>query len=227
MGSGDANNLNSPATGRLAILGAGGHGRSVADVAEACGWRVSLYDDAWPALQASGPWRVVGNNERLDRDRAAFDGVAVAFGDCARRLQAHRRLQAQGVALPTLVHPTAWVSPHATLGPGCIVMAGAAVNVGTSLGEACLINTGATVDHDCHLAAGVHVSPGAHLAGGVQVDEMAWVGMAAALKEGVRVRRAATVGAGAVVLGDVEAGACVVGCPARPMPCARGAARAG
>jgi hypothetical protein len=51
--------------GSLAILGAGGHGRSVADTAEGCGWQVDLYDDAWPELQASGPWRVVGNYQTL------------------------------------------------------------------------------------------------------------------------------------------------------------------
>jgi len=212
---------------RLAILGAGGHGRSVADTAEACGWQVNLYDDVWPQLQASGPWQVIGNSECLERDWAAFDGVVLAFGDCARRLQAHRRLQAKGVPMPALVHPAAWVSPHARLGPGCVVMAGAAVNVGATLGEACIVNTGATVDHDCHLAAGVHVSPGAHLAGGVRVGEGSWIGMAAALKQGVCVHPSATVGAGAVVLGDVEAGACVVGCPAKPMHCKGGAARAG
>jgi len=213
---GDAQNSH-----RLAILGAGGHGRSVADTAEACGWRVYLYDDGWPQVQASGAWPVIGDGGALGAalDAGVYSGLMVAIGDCAARLRAHRRLLAghEGVPCPALVHPAAWVSPRAALGAGCVVMAGAAVNVGASLGEACIVNTGATVDHDCDLAAGVHISPGAHLAGGVRIGEGAWVGIGSAVKQGMRVGERAVIGAGAVVVNSVADGVCVVGCPAKPV----------
>ena len=203
----------------LAVLGAGGHGRSVADVAEACGWKVDMYDDSmWPAATTCGPWTIVGNLDTLIARLGEHAGVAVAIGDCAARLRITRRLQASGVHLPPLVHPSAWVSPHAKrLGAGCVVLAGAAINVGAAVGQACIVNTGATVDHDCTLAAGVHISPGAHLAGGVTVGECTWVGIGAAVKQGVCLGGHAVVGAGAVVVSTVSDGVCVIGCPAKPM----------
>jgi len=206
-------------TRSLAILGAGGHGRSVADVAESCGWRVDMYDDcAWPATIASGPWPIVGNLETLIARLDEYAGATVAIGDCAARLQAARHLQACGAHLPPLVHPSAWVSPHARpLGAGSIVLAGAVINVGAVVGEACIINTGATVDHDCNLASGVHISPGAHLAGSVTVGECTWVGIGAVVKQGACLGNHAVAGAGAVVVNRVPDGTCVVGCPAKPM----------
>ena len=211
--------ISTTTTRSLAILGAGGHGRSVADVAETCGWRVHMYDDGvWPATTASGPWPVVGNLDTLITRLDEYVGAVVAIGDCTVRLRAARHLQACGAHLPPLVHPSAWVSPHAKpLGAGSVVLAGAVINVGALVGDACIVNTGATVDHDCDLAAGVHISPGAHLAGSVTVGECTWVGVGATVKQGVCLGSHAVAGAGAVVVNRVPEGACVVGCPAKPI----------
>ena len=169
-------------------------------------------------MAACGPWPIVGNLDTLIARLGEHAGVAVAIGDCVARLRVARRLQASGAHLPPLVHPSAWVSPHAKLlGAGCVVLAGAAINVGATVGQACIINTGATVGHDCTLAAGVHISPGARLAGGGTVGECTWVGIGAAVKQGVRLGSHAVVGAGAVVVSPVSDGVCVIGCPAKPM----------
>lgn len=67
---------------RLAILGASGHGKVVADTAECCGWQaVQFFDDAWPDLQENGVWPVVGDTAALMDRLADFDGVLVAIGD--------------------------------------------------------------------------------------------------------------------------------------------------
>lgn len=206
---------------RLALLGASGHGKVVADAALAAGWQsVVFFDDAWPGRSVNGHWPVLGDTAALLARLPEFDGVLVAIGDCATRWQKQQALRAAGAPLVTVVHPHACVSSLATLGMGSVVMAGAVVNVDAVVGEACIINTGATVDHDCRLAHAVHVSPGANLSGNVTVGACSWLGVGSAVRQGIRIGDDVMVGAGAVVVKPVPDGQTVVGNPARPMQAA-------
>lgn len=201
---------------RLAILGAGGHGRVVADAAEAAGWTVpGLFDDQSPP--GDHPWPILGDSDALFARLAEFDGVVAAVGDNGLRLERTLKLAARGAVLASVVHPMAWVSPRARLGGGTVVLAGAMVGTGARLGRAVIVNTGASVDHDAVLGDGAHLAPGARLAGGVTVGDRAWIGLGAVVREGLTIGEGARIGAGAVVIRPVETGQTVVGVPARPM----------
>ena len=203
---------------KLALLGASGHGKSVADAALGAGWQhVVFFDDAWPMRKVNGHWPVVGDTAALMARLGEFDGVLVTIGNCSVRWQKQQALEAAGALLTIIVHPGAHVSPFAKLGKGTVVMAAAAINVDAIVGDAGIINTGATVDHDCILAHAVHVSPGANLAGDVAVGPCSWVGVGAAVRQGARIGADAMVGAGAVVVKPVADGQTVVGNPAVPL----------
>lgn len=203
---------------RLALLGASGHGKVVADVALCASWQeVVFYDDAWPQRQDNGAWKIEGDSRLLLAHANQFEGVLVAIGDCATRWRKHLELKAAGAPLVSLVHPMAYVSGMAQIGAGSVVMPGAVVNVDATLGEACIVNSGATIDHDCHLGDAAHVSPGAHLSGNVTVGNGSWIGLGALIKQGVVIGSGVTVGAGAVVLAPVADDKTVVGVPAREL----------
>jgi len=203
---------------RLALLGASGHGKVVADSALAAGWgAVSFFDDAWPRRDANGAWPIVGGTAQLAARLSEFDGVVVAIGNAAIRVQKQLELARAGAAIATVIHPRAWVSPHATLGAGTVVMAGAVINADAVIGQACIINTTASVDHDCRLADGVHISPGAHLSGDVHVGECSWVGVGSSVRQGIRIGAGVMVGAGSVVVKNIADHLTVVGCPAAPL----------
>lgn len=201
---------------RLAILGASGHGKVVADAAIAAGWgEIRFFDDAWPTLKQIGPWFVVGATEELLQDSENVNGAIVAIGDNETRLAKMRQIGA-GVPWVSIVHPAAVVSPYALIGVGSVVFAGAIVNAFAQLGMGCIVNTGATIDHDCNLGDGVHVSPGANLGGGVVVGVATWIGIGASVRHCVSLGDRVVVGAGAAVVGDIVSGENVVGVPARP-----------
>jgi sugar O-acyltransferase (sialic acid O-acetyltransferase NeuD family) len=203
---------------RLALLGASGHGKVIADLAICAGWQeVVFFDDAWPRLEENGAWKVLGDSNRLFECIDEFDGLMVSIGDCAIRWHKHLELKSAGAPIVTLIHPNACVSSMVSLGAGSVVMAGAVINVDVILGEACIVNTGATIDHDCILGTAVHVSPGAHLSGNVTVRDGSWIGLGALLKQGVTIGERSTVAAGAVVLGSVADDKIVVGVPAREL----------
>ena len=199
----------------LAILGASGHGKVVADAAEQSGWgSIVFFDDAWPTITVNGCWNVVGTTADLLLALSKYDGVIVAIGNNAIRARKIVELSASGAELAKVVHPHASVSKHATLGAGSVVFAGAVINVGTICGIGTIINTGATIDHDCQLGDFVHVSPNASLAGGVIVGSSAWIGMSACVRQMISIGDDSIVGAGACVIANVPAGRCVMGVPA-------------
>lgn len=201
---------------RLAILGASGHGKVVADTAECCGWQsIEFFDDAWPERQRNSAWPVVGDSAALLESVSQFDGVVVAIGNNRIRQDKLLVLQAAGARLATLIHPAATFSRYARIGAGSVIFAGAVVNADACIGMGAILNTGCSIDHDCVLGDAVHVSPGARLAGGVRVGELSWIGIGSSVRQLVCIGRGAMVGAGAAVVADVADGLTVAGVPAR------------
>lgn len=204
----------------LAVLGASGHGRVVADAAIESGWEdVVFFDDAADGPLTCGVWPIKGRTADLLASAHRFDGAVVAIGQNAVRLQKLMTLVASGVPLATVVHPRAVVSRSATIGGGSVVCAGAVVNPYAVVGRGAIVNTCASIDHDCVLGEGVHISPGAHLGGHVRVGDRSWVGIGAAVRHQVTIGQDVIIGAGAAVIGDVRSGLTVVGVPAEARSC--------
>ncbi len=200
----------------LAILGAGGHGKVVADTALAAGWsEIHFYDSSWPEREKNSHWPILGNDQSLMNKLNQYDGVIVAIGDNQLRWQKYLMLVEQRAKLATLVHPSAQVSIYAKVGIGSVVLANAVVNVDADIGDACIINVGATVDHDSHIATAVHICPGANLSGGVFVGDKSWVGVGSSVKQGVKIGQEVMIGACTVMVSDVSDGLVVVGNPAK------------
>ena len=199
----------------LAILGAGGHGRVVADSAKEAGWSdVAFFDDN---ASAHAQVKIRGTTNELFERVRSFGGVIVAFGDNRLRLSVYQRLIDAGATLTSVVHPFSFVSRAAAIGSGTVVVAGVVVNAGAQVGMACILNTGCSIDHDSVLADGVHVSPGARIAGQVRVGERTWIGIGASIRHQIVVGSDVVIGAGAAVVNDVPNGVRVVGVPARQM----------
>jgi sugar O-acyltransferase (sialic acid O-acetyltransferase NeuD family) len=202
---------------RLLIVGAGGHGKVVAECALALGrWReVAFLDGRHPQLARVLEWPVIGSDVEPRRFLADYPEAFVAIGGNALRLERLAALEAAGFRLPVVAHPASWVSPSASIDFGSVVVAGAIVNAAAVIGRGCIVNTGATVDHDCSVGDGVHVAPGAHVGGDAVVGPRTWIGIGAAIRHGVRIGSDVMVGAGAAVIEDVPDGVTVVGVPAR------------
>lgn len=202
---------------RLLIIGAGGHGRVVADAAACMNqWtEIAFVDDGYPDKKMSGRWPIIGGQKDLPvlRDRFAY-GI-VGIGQAALRLNLLDKLIENGFGIPVVCHPASVVAIDAELCKGTVVMAGAVINSGARVGCGSVINTGSSIDHDCIIMEGVHVCPGAHVAGGVTVGARCWIGIGAVIIQACRVGADVTIGAGAAVINDIPDGVTVVGVPAR------------
>lgn len=157
----------------LLILGAGGHGRVVKEVAEATGKyeRIVFLDDSYDgANPAMANATVVGKLSDYEKYIDAFSHAFVAIGNPTIRNLWQVRLVTAGYQIPILIHPDAYVSPSATADIGTVIMPKAVVQSNTRLGKGCIISTGAIVDHDAVVNDYCHVNAGAIVAAGTVAD---------------------------------------------------------
>jgi acetyltransferase EpsM len=198
------------ASGPVAVIGAGGHGRVVAAALMAAGWGVAGYYDDDPATwgREIGDSRVLGPIHEVSRGTARR--AVVAIGD--NRV---RQLLAETIDLDwvTVVHPFSWVDASVSLGPGTVVAAGTVVQPGAVIGAHVILNAGALVNHDAVVGDYAHIS-GAHLGAEASAGQGALLAVGSTVVARVRVGPWATVGAGAVALRDVAPDITVVGVPA-------------
>ena len=197
---------------RLLVLGAGGHARAVADLAVACGRSIAGFLGARGAPATAG---VIGSDDDLVRLCAErrFDEAIVGVGNTAlaRRPELFARLRELGVPTPKLVHPSAVISPSATIGLGSALFPHAVVGAEASVGENAVIYSGSVIEHGCRVGDHAYLAPGVILCGDVCVEAGAFVGAGAIVVPGVVIGKEAVVSAGARVARDVPAGGRVAG----------------
>jgi len=200
---------------KLAILGAGGHGRVLADCAQASNLfeEIVFLDDNHPKRDQNLVWPIVGKTSAW-LDYKESHQFALGIGDNQARHTLFTQLTQAGASLPNIIHPSAVISPHAQLGLGNVVFANAVINPNAHIGNAVIINTQVTVEHDCKIEDAVHLSPRVALAGTVSVGSFSWLGIGSSVIHQVNIAPFTQTGAGAVIINDTNAHALYVGVPA-------------
>lgn len=202
---------------KLLIVGSGGHGKVLAETAADTNlWDdIAFLDDRYPDCASVLKWKVIGRIDDAHKFLDVFPSLVVGIGNNQLRVNLLKKFQQAGFAIPSIIHPRAFVSSSAILEEGVVVFAQVAINSQALIGLGGIINTGATVDHDCVLAKGVHVCPGSHLAGEVTVGEYSWIGIGASIIQCLEIGSNVMIGAGSVVVNNIPNDVTVVGVPGR------------
>ncbi len=204
-------------TAQGVIIGAGGHGRELADIVrEMDGLDVELLgivDDGEPdrLLLARGGLRLLGNTDHLRERLDLVVWIGVGAPHVRARLDAEFGERSSG----PLIHPTASVGSLCDLAPGVVVAQNSVVTTNVTLGRHSHCGVGSTISHDVRIGSHVTICPGVRITGAVDIGDRVFVGAGAVVLPGIRVGDDALIGAGAVVTRDVAAGATVAGVPAR------------
>ncbi|KFN40560.1 MAG: acetyltransferase [Sulfuricurvum sp. MLSB] len=188
----------------ILLVGGGGHCKALIDVIEAAGQYTIAGIIDRPELigeQILG-YRVIGCDDDLSSLVSRYPYAIVSVGqvrtpDLRKKLFA--LLERAGYVIPSIISPRAYVSPHARVERGSVVMHDALINAHARVGANCIVNTKALIEHDCRVGDHCHVSTGAILNGATVVGEGTFVGSNAVSKEGALIAEASFIKAGSIV----------------------------
>lgn len=214
----------------LVIIGAGGFGRELLDVIDACNRDeasavedqvpyelVGFLDDGQPDLEllSQRGARHLGAVSKLE-ELPADVGYVIGIGDGAVRRRIDQYGQTQARSSPVLVHPSATRGFHVQLGPGSVICSHVSLTNNVRLGRHVHVNLNSTVGHDVRIGDYVTVSPLVAVSGEVVVEDEVLLGTGSAVNQRLVIGRGATLGSGAVAVKNIDAGRVAVGIPATP-----------
>lgn len=175
---------------KIIVIGGGGHSHSCMDVIEQQG----LYSIAGiiDIKEKKGAtilgYPVIGNDDDIPSLVSVYKNFFIAVGQIktpAVRIRLYETIKKAGGTLPAIVSPLAYVSKHANVGEGTILMHHAIVNAGAQVGVNCIINSRAVIEHDVYVGNHCHVSTGAILNGEAQLGSESFFGSGAVSVQGI------------------------------------------
>lgn len=193
---------------RLILIGGGGHCAACIDVIEqGARFEIAGIVDRDTASEGLLGYRILGSDDDLANLRSICDHALITIGQIkspATRIRLFEYAKSLGYVLPTIISPRAYVSMHATIGEGTIIMHDALINSRAAVGSNCIINTKALVEHDAIVEDHCHISTGAIVNGGTIIRRGSFVGSNAVTKETVMTEENDFIKAGSLFLGHAN-----------------------
>ena len=196
----------------ILLIGAGGHGLVLAEIAKLIGYkRICFLDDEY---DKDYPYDIIGgiNDFLLYKDNYDF---FISIGSNKSRRDIAAKIYSRHCKLVNLIHPSAIISDSAQLSEGIAIMPNTVINSKSKIGLGAIINTSTSIDHENIIGDFVHVSPGCHLGGQVSIDNMCWLGIGCNVINNIKICEECIIGAGSTIIKDIKKSGTYVGTPIR------------
>lgn len=201
---------------KIVIIGAGGHGKVIADIIEKSGDEIVgfLDDNKELGTTVINNYKIIGDlNNRFTMAVTKKDvEFIIAIGDNRKREEISH---SPNLKFYTAIHPSAQIGLDVEIQEGTVIMANACINSSAKIGKHCIINTGAIIEHDNIIEDFVHISPNVALGGTVKIGKNTHIGIGSTIKNNITICENCKIGAGAVVVKDIKEEGTYVGVPAK------------
>jgi sugar O-acyltransferase (sialic acid O-acetyltransferase NeuD family) len=200
---------------KILLIGAGGHARSCIDVLEEENQFeiAGLIEKGESISNESLGYPVIGTDDDLKVLRQQYKNALITVGQIKSpkiRIKLYQLLKELDFTLPVIVSSQAYVSKHAQIGEGSIIMHGVIINANAKIGNNCIINNRALIEHDAIIGNHSHIATGAIVNGGVSVGSESFIGSGVVTKQYISIGNNCSVGAGVTLKSDVKSGQVII-----------------
>lgn len=161
---------------------------------------------------------VLGGIDLLDKIKDLYQIEAVYCPIGNNQLRTHVLTMARnyGLQTPNFIHHTAILASNVQIGHGVYVLPNTTIMPYVKIENDVMISIGSNIAHHSVLRQGVFVSNGVNLGASLVVEKYAYIGMGSTIMTGVKLLgENCLIGAGAVVIKDVNENAVMAGVPAK------------
>jgi sugar O-acyltransferase (sialic acid O-acetyltransferase NeuD family) len=198
----------------LILIGGGGHCQSCIDVIEEEGkYKISgIVDLPENKGEKVFGYEIIASDNEINHLRKKFNHFLVTIGQIkSPNLRISKFNTLEPANFPIIISPKAYISKHAQIGLGTIVMHNVIINAGAKVGKNCILNTKSLIEHNTVIGDHCHISTSAIANGGVQIGAGTFLGSNADTKENIIIGANCVIGAGVSVMQNIESGSVYVG----------------
>lgn len=194
---------------KIILIGNGGHARACIDVIEmARGYKISgLVAKDKDHNEENMGYPIIGTDDDLPYLRKKYNNAIVTVGQIKSpliRIKLFQLLNDLNFFLPAIISSRSYVSRHAQIGKGTIVMHGAIVNANARIGNNCIINNRTLIEHDTVIGDHCHIATGTIVNGEVTVGSECFIGSGSITKQCISIGDNCVIGAGVVLKRNIE-----------------------
>ncbi len=193
---------------KIVLIGGGGHCKSCIDVIEQQGKYCigGIIDVSEKMHQRVLGYEIIATDDDLLRLVNEYEIFLITLGQIKtpeKRIKIFKTLKDTGVKVPVIISPLAYVSKHAKIEDGTIIMHHAVINAGAKIGSNCIINSKALIEHDAIIGNHCHIATGAIVNGGVKVGAGTFFGSNAVCKESIKIGENTVIGCGEKIIKNI------------------------
>ena len=193
---------------KIVLIGGGGHCHSVIDVIELENRYeiIGIVDTKENIGKKVLGYEIIGCDDDLETIFLSCKNALITIGQIKTsdlRIKLFDKLKKIGFNFPVIISPIAYVSNHAILDEGTVIMHHALVNANVKIGKNCIINSKALIEHDCIIGDNCHISTASVINGGVTVKDNTFFGSNSMCKEYIEIGKNCVIGGGMKVLSDI------------------------
>jgi sugar O-acyltransferase (sialic acid O-acetyltransferase NeuD family) len=187
----------------IVLIGGGGHCEAVIDVIEQENKFKIIGIIDKPELLGKNiqGYEIIGNDSELKEVAKFCDNAFITIGhikSSMARVELFKTAVELGFNLPTIISPRAYISKHANIGIGTVIMHDVLINTKVSIGDNCIINTKSLIEHGSEVGNHCHISTNAVINGNVLIGNSCFIGSASVTKQCMEIKDNSFVKAGSV-----------------------------